>query len=177
MLARRFQPNAEREWFFVAEEARRNSQRVIDMSSPRSALRGASGSRVRTPLWSLTLPDNLNPLFFFTITAVGLFAVLGIGVRHTAGIEWVLVSMGPAYALLFYLIRSVVSLVRAGLLVHAGPAVAHPERPAGDAFRSAERTVRISRSPGEPRTRGAAPAPATDAIRTTPMRDACRNAS
>ena len=148
------------------------------MSSTRSALRGASGSRVRTPLWSLTLPDHLSPLVFFVVTAAGLFAVLGIGIRHTAGIEWALVTLGPAYALLFYLIRSVVGLVRAGVLVHSGPAAAvQPEPPAGDAFRSSERAVRISGSPGGQRTRGAAPAPATDAIRTTPTRNACRKAS
>ena len=152
------------------------------MSSTRSALRGASGSKVRTPLWSLTLPDHLSPLVFFVVTAAGL-SKDGVyrghdGIRHTAGIEWALVTLGPAYALLFYLIRSVVGLVRAGVLVHSGPAAAvQPEPPAGDAFRSSERAVRISGSPGGQRTRGAAPAPATDAIRTTPTRNACRKAS
>ena len=139
------------------------------MSSPRSAPRKAGSSRVSAPLWSLTLPENLSPLFFFVITAVGLFAILGIGIRHSTRIEWMLVCTGPAYGLLFYVIRAVVTLVRAGMLVQSTPTAAvQPQPPACGAFRSAGCAVRISGSPGEQRSRRAASRPATIPTRATP---------
>jgi len=67
---------------------------------------------VTTPFGSARLRGNVPVSWFFIIAAVGLFGTIALAIDRAARPEWILAAPGPAYLLLFYLIRSFAGLVR-----------------------------------------------------------------
>jgi hypothetical protein len=74
---------------------------------------------VKTPVWSVTVPRHVTPMFFFVSIAVGLFIIMAVIVPYVKASPYTsIILVMPAYFLLFYLIRSVVDLLRAGASLH-----------------------------------------------------------